>query len=71
MAYMVEHIDWYSCCVPAGVVPLNQDGEVQQFQLLGRIDTHPPNLGSESLRRQTVAAKPRWPTTCDHRPVTT
>jgi 8-oxo-dGTP pyrophosphatase MutT (NUDIX family) len=38
MAYMVEHIAWFSCNVPAGVVPLNQDGEVQQFRLLQRAE---------------------------------
>ena len=32
--YVVEHIDWYGCVVPEGVVPANQDGEVQQFALL-------------------------------------
>jgi 8-oxo-dGTP pyrophosphatase MutT (NUDIX family) len=32
--YVVEHIDWYRCVVPDGVVPENQDGEVQQFALL-------------------------------------
>jgi hypothetical protein len=31
--YVVEHIDWYRCVVPEGVVPANQDGEVQQFAL--------------------------------------
>ncbi len=33
--YVVEHIDWYTCTVPGGVVPVNQDGEVAQFALLG------------------------------------
>lgn len=32
--YMVEHIDWYCCTVPAGLAPVNQDGEVEQFVLL-------------------------------------
>jgi len=32
--YVVEDIDWYTCTVPDGVVPVNQDGEVAQFQLL-------------------------------------
>ena len=32
--YVVEHIDWYRCIVPHGVVPENQDGEVQQFRLV-------------------------------------
>lgn len=30
--YVRETIDWYRCTVPAGVVPANQDGEVQQFR---------------------------------------
>lgn len=32
--YVVEHIDWYRCEVPDGVVPVNQDGEVAQFRLM-------------------------------------
>jgi 8-oxo-dGTP pyrophosphatase MutT (NUDIX family) len=32
--YVVEHIDWYRCVVPDGVVPSNQDGEVAQFRLM-------------------------------------
>ncbi len=32
--YVVEDIDWYTCTVPDGVVPVNQDGEVEQFQLM-------------------------------------
>lgn len=34
--YLVEHIDWYYCTVPAGVRPVNQDGEVELFALLPR-----------------------------------
>ena len=30
--YVVEHIAWYACTVPEGVVPLNQDGEVEKFE---------------------------------------
>ncbi len=33
--YVVEHIDWYTCTVPEGVAPVNQDGEVAQFALMG------------------------------------
>lgn len=36
--YVVEHIDWYRCIVPEGVVPANQDGEVAQFQLLDALE---------------------------------
>ncbi len=32
--YVIEDIDWYRCTVPDGVVPLNQDGEVEQFRLM-------------------------------------
>jgi len=32
--YVVEYLDWYSCVVPEGVVPVNQDGEVAQFSLM-------------------------------------
>ena len=35
IGYMVEVIDWFEGVVPQGVVPVNQDGEVAQFQLLG------------------------------------
>lgn len=32
--YVVEHVDWYRCVVPAGIEPVNRDGEVQQFRLM-------------------------------------
>lgn len=32
--YMHERIDWYSAQVPEGMVPDNQDGEVERFELL-------------------------------------
>ncbi len=32
--YVVEHIEWYRCVVPDGVVPVNQDGEVARFRLM-------------------------------------
>jgi len=32
--YVVEHVDWYRCTVPHGVVPVNQDGEVAHFALM-------------------------------------
>ncbi len=32
--YVSEHIDWYCCTVPEGLVPHNQDGEVAQFGLM-------------------------------------
>lgn len=32
--YVVEHIEWFRCIVPLGVVPCNQDGEVAQFALM-------------------------------------
>jgi 8-oxo-dGTP pyrophosphatase MutT (NUDIX family) len=38
VGYVVEDIDWFSCTVPEGVVPVNQDGEVAQFQLLERAE---------------------------------
>jgi 8-oxo-dGTP pyrophosphatase MutT (NUDIX family) len=34
MGYMIEETDWFHCIVPDDVVPVNQDGEVVQFQLL-------------------------------------
>jgi len=30
--YIVERITWYDCVVPAQVVPLNRDGEVEEFR---------------------------------------
>ena len=38
VGYVVEDIDWFSCTVPQGLVPVNQDGEVAQFQLLERAE---------------------------------
>lgn len=32
--YVVEQIDWFSCVVPDGVTPVNQDGEVDEFRLM-------------------------------------
>jgi 8-oxo-dGTP pyrophosphatase MutT (NUDIX family) len=32
--YVVEHIDWFRCVLPDGVVPDNQDGEVAEFRLM-------------------------------------
>ncbi len=34
--YVVESVDWFACTVPDAIQPLNQDGEVAQFQLLDR-----------------------------------
>jgi hypothetical protein len=31
---MVERIDWFHATVPDGMVPQNQDGEVERFELL-------------------------------------
>ena len=32
--YMQEYIEWYVATVPAGLTPINQDGEVAQFVLM-------------------------------------
>jgi 8-oxo-dGTP pyrophosphatase MutT (NUDIX family) len=32
--YVMERIDWYHCTVPDGLVPVNQDGEVERFVLM-------------------------------------
>ena len=32
--YIQERIHWYVACVPDGMLPVNQDGEVQRFELL-------------------------------------
>ncbi len=34
LGYMVEDIDWFSATVPDGLAPVNQDGEVEKFELL-------------------------------------
>jgi 8-oxo-dGTP pyrophosphatase MutT (NUDIX family) len=34
IGYVVERIDWFTCVLPAGVAPHNQDGEVAQFALM-------------------------------------
>ena len=34
LGYVVEAIDWFEATVPDGMVPLNQDGEVAQFECL-------------------------------------
>ena len=36
IGYTVEDIDWFHAVLPDGVVPQNQDGEVEQFVLLER-----------------------------------
>ena len=36
IGYTVEDIDWFQAVLPEGVVPQNQDGEVEQFVLLER-----------------------------------
>lgn len=36
IGYVVETIDWYQCTLPHGVIPVNQDGEVAQFELLAK-----------------------------------
>jgi 8-oxo-dGTP pyrophosphatase MutT (NUDIX family) len=34
VGYTVERIDWYRCTVPTEVLPVNQDGEVERFELV-------------------------------------
>lgn len=34
LGWMHENIDWFECEVPDGVLPCNQDGEVEAFHLL-------------------------------------
>ncbi len=34
IGFMVERIDWFRATVPEGMVPTNQDGEVERFDLL-------------------------------------
>ena len=31
--YLNEHLNWYRCTVPDGLVPVNQDGELETFAL--------------------------------------
>ncbi|TFY98923.1 NUDIX hydrolase [Ramlibacter humi] len=44
--YVVEAIDWYRCTVPEGVVPANQDGEVERFELLASAELQARLLAS-------------------------
>lgn len=44
--YVIERIDWYRCRVPDGVVPVNQDGEVDEFRAM---------TGAEIARRMLAA----------------
>ncbi|MGQ2978548.1 MAG: NUDIX hydrolase [Polaromonas sp.] len=32
--YVIERIDWFHCSLPDGVLPVNQDGEVERFVLM-------------------------------------
>ncbi len=36
--YVIERIDWYHCTVPDGIVPVNQDGEVERFVLMDQAE---------------------------------
>ncbi|GKS85681.1 NUDIX domain-containing protein [Acidovorax sp. SUPP1855] len=40
VGYMVERIDWFHATVPEGLVPENQDGEVERFELLPAAEVH-------------------------------
>ena len=41
IGYTMEDIDWFHAVLPEGVVPQNQDGEVEQFVLLERAALEP------------------------------
>lgn len=34
--YVVEQVDWFDCVLPDEMVPENQDGEVEKFELIDR-----------------------------------
>ena len=36
IGFMRERIDWFSACIPDGLEPCNQDGEVERFELIGK-----------------------------------
>lgn len=38
LGYVVEHVDWFQCILPHEVLPLNSDGEVQQFRLVSKME---------------------------------
>jgi len=38
LGYVIERIDWFEGVVPEDVLPLNRDGEVQQFKRVGKIE---------------------------------
>ena len=45
--YVVEWIDWFTCVLPGGVEPRNQDGEVERFALLDANEAASKLLGDE------------------------
>ena len=47
--YVVEWLDWFTCVLPAGVVPNNQDGEVAAFGLMSAQEV------TERLERDELA----------------
>ena len=38
IGYMVEEIDWFHATLPDGMLPQNQDGEVEKFELLDKAE---------------------------------
>ncbi len=45
--YVIERIDWWRCVLPAGVVPRNQDGEVDEFRAMPPADVAQRLLAGE------------------------
>ena len=52
--YVVEHIAWFQCTLPAGIVPHNQDGEVAQFALVQPADLRAQLLQGEFTLEASV-----------------
>jgi 8-oxo-dGTP pyrophosphatase MutT (NUDIX family) len=65
IAYTVEDIDWFQAVLPDGLVPSNQDGEVERFERLTRaelVDRLHANLFTDEAALILVAAlQSNWP----------
>jgi 8-oxo-dGTP pyrophosphatase MutT (NUDIX family) len=52
--YVIERIDWYRCRVPDGVVPANQDGEVDEFRAMTAAELARRMLAAEFTREASL-----------------
>ena len=57
--YMVEHIHMFEACAPDGVVPANQDGEVERFDCLA-VATLTDRLQAGQFTLEAALIHARW-----------